>query len=86
MDGVERLVRGSGNGPIAAFVDALGRDAGVVVEVLDYHEHALGEGAGATAVAYVEARVAGKSRWGVGIDSNILTASLKAVVSAVNRS
>ena len=86
VDGVERLVRGSGNGPIAAFVDALGRDAGVVVEVLDYHEHALGEGAGATAVAYVEARVAGKSRWGVGIDSNILTASLKAVVSAVNRS
>jgi 2-isopropylmalate synthase len=85
VDGVERLVRGSGNGPIAAFVDALGRDAGVAVEVVDYHEHALGEGAGATAVAYVEARVAGKTRWGVGIDSNILTASLKAVVSAVNR-
>jgi 2-isopropylmalate synthase len=85
VDGVERTVRGGGNGPIAAFVDALGRDAGVGVEVLDYHEHALGEGAGATAVAYVEARVAGKPRWGVGIDSNILTASLKAVVSAVNR-
>jgi 2-isopropylmalate synthase len=85
VDGIERLVRGAGNGPIAAFVDALGRDAGVAVEVLDYHEHALGEGAGATAVAYVEARVAGKTRWGVGIDSNILTASLKAVVSAVNR-
>jgi 2-isopropylmalate synthase len=85
VDGVERLVRGSGNGPIAAFVDALGRDAGVAVEVVDYHEHALGEGAEATAVAYVEARVAGKTRWGVGIDSNILTASLKAVVSAVNR-
>jgi len=85
VDGVERLVRGSGNGPIAAFVDALGRDGGVTVEVVDYHEHALGEGAGATAVAYVEARVAGKTRWGVGIDSNILTASLKAVVSAVNR-
>ena len=85
VDGVERLVRGSGNGPIAAFVDALGRDGGVTVEVVDYHEHALGEGAGATAVAYVETRVAGKTRWGVGIDSNILTASLKAVVSAVNR-
>ena len=85
VDGVERLVRGSGNGPIAAFVDALGRDGGVMVEVVDYHEHALGEGAGATAVAYVETRVAGKTRWGVGIDSNILTASLKAVVSAVNR-
>jgi len=85
VDGVERLVRGAGNGPIAAFVDALGRDAATAVEVVDYHEHALGEGAGATAVAYVEARVAGKTRWGVGIDSNILTASLKAVVSAVNR-
>jgi 2-isopropylmalate synthase len=85
VNGVERLVRGAGNGPIAAFVDALGRDAATAVEVLDYHEHALGEGAGATAVAYVEARVAGKTRWGVGIDSNILTASLKAVVSAVNR-
>jgi len=85
VDGVERLVRGAGNGPIAAVVDALGRDAATAVEVVDYHEHALGEGAGATAVAYVEARVAGKTRWGVGIDSNILTASLKAVVSAVNR-
>jgi 2-isopropylmalate synthase len=83
--GGERWVKGSGNGPIAAFVDALGRDAGVPVEIVDYAEHALGEGADASAVAYVEARVGGKTRWGVGIDANIVTASLKAVVSAANR-
>jgi 2-isopropylmalate synthase len=82
----ERVLKGSGNGPIAAFVDALGRDAGIAVEVVDYHEHALGEGASATAAAYVEARVGGAlSRWGVGIDPNIVTASLRAVISAVNR-
>jgi 2-isopropylmalate synthase len=85
LEGVERWIKGSGNGPIAAFVDALGRDAGTAVEIVDYAEHALGEGADATAVAYVEARVGGKTRWGVGVDANIVTASLRAVVSAVNR-
>jgi len=85
LDSVERWIKGSGNGPIAAFVDALSRDAGVPVEIVDYAEHALGEGADASAVAYVEARVGGKTRWGVGIDANIVTASLRAVVSAVNR-
>ena len=81
----ERWIKGSGNGPIAAFVDALGRDAGLPVEIVDYAEHALGEGADASAVAYVEARASGKTRWGVGVDANIVTASLRAVVSAVNR-
>jgi 2-isopropylmalate synthase len=85
LDSVERWIKGSGNGPIAAFVDALSRDAGIPVEIVDYAEHALGEGADASAVAYVEARVGGKTRWGVGIDANIVTASLRAVVSAVNR-
>jgi 2-isopropylmalate synthase len=85
VDGVERWIKGSGNGPIAAFVDALGRDAGVSLELTDYTEHALGEGADASAVAYVEARTGGKTRWGVGIDANIVTASLRAVLSAVNR-
>jgi 2-isopropylmalate synthase len=67
-------------------VDALRRDAGIRVAVLDYHEHAIGGGADASAVAYVEARVgSGKPRWGVGIHGNIVTASLRAVVSAVNR-
>ena len=83
---VERLAKGAGNGPIAAFVDALRRDAGIAVAVLDYHEHAMGGGADASAVAYVEAKVGdGKVRWGVGIHANIVTASLRAVVSAVNR-
>ena len=52
---------------------------------LDYSEHALGEGADARAAAYVEARIGGKTRWGVGLDASIVTASLRAVVSAVNR-
>jgi 2-isopropylmalate synthase len=86
LQNVERWIKGHGNGPIAAFVDALGRDAGVPVEIVDYAEHALGEGADARAVAYVETKTAaGKIRWGVGVDANIVTASLRAVVSAVNR-
>ena len=83
--GGERWVKGHGNGPIAAFVEAL-RDVGVNVELTDYTEHALGEGADARAAAYVEGRVNGdRTRWGVGVDANIVTASLRAVVSAVNR-
>jgi 2-isopropylmalate synthase len=82
----ERLAKGTGNGPIAAFVDALRRDAGITVSVLDYYEHAMGGGADASAVAYVEVKVGdGKVRWGVGIHPNIVSASLRAVVSAVNR-
>jgi 2-isopropylmalate synthase len=87
IGGTERLASGSGNGPIAAFVDALARDAGLRVEVLDYHEHSLGAGADARAVAYVEARLAGsRASWGVGIHESIVTASLSAVMNAVNRS
>ncbi|MCI0546470.1 MAG: 2-isopropylmalate synthase [Candidatus Rokubacteria bacterium] len=86
VNGVECLIRGHGNGPIAAFVEALGKGADLAVEVLDYHEHAIGEGAGAAAVAYVELRgTEGAVRWGVGIDPNIVSASLRAVVSALNR-
>jgi 2-isopropylmalate synthase len=84
-EGSERWIKGHGNGPIAAFVGAVGRDLGIGVEIVDYHEHALGEGADARAAAYVEAKVAGKTRWGVGVDANIVTASLRAVVSALNR-
>jgi 2-isopropylmalate synthase len=84
--GRETWIKGHGNGPIAAFVDALNREAGAGVEIVDYAEHALGEGADARAVAYVETKTAGgKVRWGVGVDANIVTASLRAVVSAVNR-
>ncbi len=83
----ERLISGKGNGPIDAFTDALNRHCGLDVRVVDYHEHAIGAGADATAVSYVEIRMDGEPnvRFGVGIDSNIVTASLKAVVSAVNR-
>src|SRR5437660_3201179 len=84
LDGVERWLKGHGNGPIDAFVDAL-RGAGLAVEITDYSEHALSEGADAKAAAYVEARIGGRTRWGVGLDANIVTASVRAVVSAVNR-
>jgi 2-isopropylmalate synthase len=79
-------VVGSGNGPIAALTDALARECGIRVHVVDYVEHAIGSGSDATAVAYVEAAgEKGGAVWGVGLHSNILTASLRAVVSAANR-
>src|SRR3954453_17195542 len=77
-------ISGSGNGPIAAFVDALA-GIGFDVRVLDYHEHALSAGDDARAAAYVECAVEDTVLWGVGIDGSIVNASLKAVVSAVNR-
>lgn len=84
-NGVEKVIRGSGSGPIDAFVDALKKHCGVTVDVADYREHAVKSGAGATAAAYVEANVNGKPLFGVGIDANIVSASLSAVLSAVNR-
>jgi len=84
--GEHRTVNASGNGPIAAFVHALRSGLGIDVEVLDYAEHAVSAGEEATAAAYVEARDAdGNVRWGVGLDESILTASLRAVLGAVNR-
>jgi len=77
-------ITGSGNGPIAAFVDALA-GIGFDVRVLDYHEHAMGGGDDARAAAYVECAVEDTVLWGVGVDGSIVSASLKAVVSAVNR-
>jgi 2-isopropylmalate synthase len=77
-------VEGLGNGPIAAFGNAMSQ-VGVDVKVLDYHEHAMSSGGDAQAAAYLECTVNGKTLWGVGIDSSIVTSSLKAVVSAVNR-
>ncbi|MBN0971215.1 MULTISPECIES: 2-isopropylmalate synthase [Gordonia] len=84
VEGNEREISGSGNGPLAAFVDALGA-VGYEVRVLDYSEHALTAGGDASAAAYVETEVNGETVWGVGIASSITTASLRAVVSAVNR-
>ncbi len=75
---------GIGNGPIDALMHALS-DLDIAVRVLDYAEHALSAGGDAQAAAYVEAEVDGQVRWGVGIDANIVTASLRAVTSAVNR-
>jgi 2-isopropylmalate synthase len=86
VDGEHRTVIGKGNGPIDALVSALKSDLGIVLEVKDYSEHALTEGSGASAVAYVEcAAPDGSTWWGVGRDSSILDASLAAVVSAANR-
>ncbi len=78
-------VEGRGNGPIAAFVAAL-EQRGVDVRVLDYSEHAMSAGGDAKAAAFVECQVGDRVLWGVGIDANIVRASLKAVLSAVNRS
>ena len=75
---------GNGNGPISAFIDVL-TQLGVEVRVLDYVEHTLSTGSDAQAAAYMELDVAGKTLWGVGIDGDIATASLKAVISGVNR-
>jgi 2-isopropylmalate synthase len=84
VEGDVHEVSGVGNGPIAAFVDALAT-VGYDVRVLDYAEHAMSAGDDARAAAYVEAAVGDTEVWGIGIDGSILTASLKAVVSAVNR-
>jgi 2-isopropylmalate synthase len=84
VDGSRHSLHGAGNGPIDAFVRALS-DVDLTVRVLDYAEHALTAGENAQAAAYVECAVGGGTYWGVGVDANILTASLRAVVSAVNR-
>ncbi|MEY4499144.1 MAG: hypothetical protein RL319_132 [Actinomycetota bacterium] len=96
MDGVVNLdvvlrdgsgevsAQGSGNGPISAFLDILTQQ-GVQARLLDYVEHTLSAGGDAQAAAYIEMEVAGRTLWGVGIDGDIATASLKAIISAVNR-
>ncbi|HXC85656.1 MAG TPA: 2-isopropylmalate synthase [Trebonia sp.] len=84
-NGAAQEVEGVGNGPISAFCAALA-SIGVDVRVLDYAEHALTEGTDAQAAAYVEVAVGGRVFWGVGIDTNTASASMRAVLSAVNRS
>jgi len=86
LDGIERRIEGVGNGPIAAFVDALGRDCDIALNVLDYHEDAVSAGADAQAAAYIQIRDGGDATlYGVGMDSDIVTASLRAVASAATR-
>ena len=82
--GQEVELSGHGNGPIAAFCNIL-QNYGVDVRVLDFHEHALPAGGDASAAAYLECAIDGDVYWGVGVDPNTTTASLKAVVSAINR-
>jgi 2-isopropylmalate synthase len=84
-DGQKITVEGEGNGPINAFTSALA-SRGVELRVLDYAEHAMSAGGDATAAAYVECQFGDRVLWGVGMDPNIVRASLKAIVSAVNRS
>ena len=86
VDGEHRTVLGEGTGPLAAFVHGLDRELGIGIDIKDYSEHAVSSGSDATAVAYVESTGPdGVVRWGVGMHPSILTASLRAVVSAVNR-
>ncbi len=83
-DGRPVTLQGEGNGPIAGFRDALAHH-GVEVAVLDYSEHAMSAGDDATAAAYIECDIDGEVLWGVGVDPSIVTASLKAIISAANR-
>lgn len=83
-DGSRQTLKGEGNGPLAAFIKALAA-AGHDVEIIDYHEHSRGQGADAEAIAYVEVRIDGKAVFGVGTDESITSASMKGVLSAINR-
>ncbi len=86
VDGAEQEIEGRGNGPVDAFLDALARHRGNGIRIADYREHAIGHGADATAAAYVEIEIDGNGAlFGVGMDTNIVMASLKAITSAVNR-
>ena len=85
-DGRKFVVSGEGNGPVDAFVQGLVRATGERIQVLDYHEHAIGSGAQARAAAYLEVRIGTRpTMFGVGIDANILSASMKAVLGAMQR-
>ncbi|WP_420080838.1 2-isopropylmalate synthase [Streptomyces sp. JL4002] len=84
VDGVDTVLNGTGNGPISAFFDALA-GIGVDARLLDYTEHTMSEGASAVAASYIECAIDGRVLWGIGIDANTTRASLKAVISAVNR-
>ena len=86
FNGREIAIAGKGNGPVDAFVRALCEGCGVDVHVMNYHEHAVGSGEDATAVAYVQIRIGrDQTLYGAGMHGNIVTATLRAVLSAVNR-
>ena len=85
IDGVPAVVQGSGAGSLNAFVEGLRDVTESEVRVLDYHEHAKGTGSDAAAVAYVQVKVADQEIWGCGLHTDITTASMRAIVSAMNR-
>ena len=86
VEGNEKWIRGRGNGPIAAFIDALGRSVGVSLQIADYSEHAVGQGADSAAAAYVQVMSPdGGVAWGVGHHASIITASIEAVASGASR-
>ena len=86
VNGVEQTISGTGNGPIDAFVSAMQTNGLFAGKIVDYYEHAIGTGSDATAAAYVEVDTGDRDpTWGVGLHESIVSASLRAVVSAVNR-
>ncbi|CAN5854415.1 2-isopropylmalate synthase [soil metagenome] len=86
VNGVETSLTGEGNGPVAAFVQAMQETGATSFEIASYKEHSLGAGAEASAISYIQIKLAdGKTLWGVGVDTNIELASIKAILSAVNR-
>jgi 2-isopropylmalate synthase len=87
FSGETTVITGEGNGPLSAFKNALTDGCGVNVTLVDYQEHAIGTGADAAAVAYVEVETSDRTaHWGVGLHPNIVTASFHALLSAINRS
>jgi 2-isopropylmalate synthase len=85
VDGRPLTLRGAGNGPIDAFIDGMASACGQSIRVLDYHEHAIGAGSGAQAIAYLELRIGERTLFGVGQDADIVSASLRAVLSGLER-
>ena len=85
IDGIERSVSGRGNGLMSSVVAALAESGGPLLDIVDYSEHAIGQGSNVQAAAYVECRTAdGKSLFGCGLDTDVATASVRAILSAAN--
>ena len=79
------MIEGAGTGPIDGFTDALSKYLGISMSVMDYSEHSLKQGSNAAAICYMEVEIEGKKIFGVGINTNIVAASLEALISATNR-
>ncbi|MED5230539.1 MAG: alpha-isopropylmalate synthase regulatory domain-containing protein, partial [Actinomycetota bacterium] len=84
-EGEQFVVQGEGSGSLDAFVTGLRSALDLDLRVLDYHEHSKGTGADATAVAYIEMAIDGTELWGCGLHTDITTASMRAIISAINR-